>query len=191
MLPLDRGVASFTTSALAADVTHTLSAHYQGHGADAQSWSEPHTVGDPARSGTGTVTVTIPVGSLTITSPAGGSVALEPVGRRPASATGQAGVAVTDTRAGDLGFTVSAAVVGAPRAAVTLADARAVQVPGNGLQAADVTIAPARHRLAGPGVAVATYPAGRGTGTVVVTGTVLATGAAARLGSVRLVWTVL
>lgn len=147
VLPLVGGAASVTTTALAGH--HVVTAEFTGNGVLAGSVSAPVTVGEPAEV-RGTVAVTIPAGSLTLTTERG------PCGNRH--------IRATDTRAGNLGFVVNATVVGRAGSGPTVrVGTVVVQVPGNGLRAADVREPPGRSVLR-PGVprAMATYPPASG-----------------------------
>jgi len=211
LLPLDGGTASLTTSALDPSVAHRLSARFAATATHAGSSSAPVEVAGPAPASgaAGAVALTIPAGLLSITSAAGQVVDLTPRGRTGRGpTTGLARVVVTDTRAGDLGFTVSATLVAGPGrrpdarsaaaaaptaapTAVVLVGVRAEQVPGNGLAATDVVTARGRLPRAGaPATAVAAYPGGLGTGSVVVTGVVVGAGLPRDGGTVRVLWTV-
>lgn len=202
VLPLDGGMASFTTSALDPAVAHRLTARFAPTSTHAGSSCDPVEVAGPASAGgsVGNVTLTIPAGLLSITSDAEQVVDLSERGRtRRGPATARARVVVTDTRAGNLGFTVSATLVTAPvgrhgaRAhAVALVGVRAEQVPGNALAATDVVTAAGRPPRAGePATAVATYPSGLGTGSVLVTGVVVGHGLPRDVETVRVLWTVM
>ena len=211
LLPLDGGTASLTTSALDPSVAHRLSARFAATATHAGSSSAPVEVAGPAPASgaAGAVALTIPAGLLSINSAAGQVVDLTPRGRTGRGpTTGLARVVVTDTRAGDLGFTVSATLVAGPGrrpdarsaaaaaptaapTAVVLVGVRAEQVPGNGLAATDVVTARGRLPRAGaPATAVAAYPGGLGTGSVVVTGVVVGAGLPRDGGTVRVLWTV-
>ena len=217
LLPLDGGTASLTTSALDPSVAHRLSARFAATATHAGSSSAPVEVAGPAPASgaAGAVALTIPAGLLSITSAAGQVVDLTPRGRTGRGpTTGLARVVVTDTRAGNLGFTVSATLVAGPGrrpdarsataaaaaaaaaptaapTAVVLVGVRAEQVPGNGLAATDVVTARGRPpRAGGPTTAVAAYPGGLGTGSVVVTGVVVGAGLPRDGGTVRVLWTV-
>ena len=173
-VPLVRGRASVTTNALGTE-QRTLTAEFTGAADDASSVSAPPAtaVGTPGAHGTQAVVVTIPPGSLTMTTTTmrGG----------PRSAANQvADLVITDTRAGNLGFT--AAVVAGQRARgperftagtrLGFVDVVADQVPGNALRAADVEVVdsePVAPGLGAPRV-FARYPAGLSTGTVRVHG---------------------
>lgn len=167
-----------------------LTAVFEGtrHDADSTSTPVPVRVPDapPAPCGTGTVTVSIPVGMLSITTPYTPAAPLDlgPAVLDLATSTYSASapfrdIAITDTRAGELGFTASA-VCGPFRGATDefdgghagLTDLRARQVPGNALQAADVVLTD--HPAAVDGLAVprrfARYGSGRSTGTVRIDG---------------------
>lgn len=195
VLPLDDGAASLTTTTLDPGVGHRLSARYVPTDAHAGSASPPVDLAGPgAAAVTGTVTLTIPAGLLSITSDAEQVVRLTGFGPAgPGPTSGTARVVVTDTRAGDLGFSVSAAVVAGSRSGtVRLVDVRAEQVPGNGLAASDlVTARSGLPHGRGPSAAVATYPAGRGTGSVVVNADVVASGLPRGVTTVRVLWTVM
>ncbi|HRA50296.1 Ig-like domain repeat protein, partial [Actinotalea sp.] len=117
LLPLDGGTASLTTSALDPSVAHRLSARFAATATHAGSSSAPVEVAGPAPASgaAGAVALTIPAGLLSITSAAGQVVDLTPRGRTGRGpTTGLARVVVTDTRAGNLGFTVSATLVAGP-----------------------------------------------------------------------------
>lgn len=167
-----------------------LAAAFEGarHYADSTSNPVPVPVPDapPAPCGTGTVTVSIPVGMLSITTPYTPAAPLDlgPAVLDLATSTYSASapfrdIAITDTRAGELGFTASA-VCGPFRGATDefdgghagLTDLRARQVPGNALQASDVVLMD--HPAAVDGLAVprdfARYASGRSVGTVRIDG---------------------
>ena len=201
-LPLDAdGRASLTTGALGGNGGHLLTAEFVGSAAHAGSVSAPVMI-DSFREGgaaaPANVTVGIPAGALTITSRrdqlddrAGSDVS------RGEAAHGLTSVVVQDTRAGDLGFTVSASVATggrtrftAPRS-VSLVDVRATQVPGNALRSQDLrTVAGRRSLTGGAPAVVATYPSSLGTGSVRVSGTVLASGVPTGAHRVLIAWTV-
>jgi hypothetical protein len=186
VLPLDGGTATLGTAALDTASAHTLTAVYGGDGGNAASTSVPVAVGTPeapttaAASGGIAVTLTIPSGSLSITSQTVPVALPWSFGR---VVTTRATVA--DTRAGNLGFTVSLALA-RPGGSIALATGlHAEQVPGNGLQATDVRVTPAGLAVARHPFAVATYPPGLGLGSVGLSGTITS------LVPVRVVWTVI
>lgn len=195
------GSATATTNALGPG-SHSITAEFTRTARAARSASGPAvaTFDGAATSADGTVAVTIPPGSLTITSTAPAAPAL-PVpndagsGRdrtsKPSSIRlGLADAVITDTRAGNLGFTAS--VVAGPivdgsgrqysSSHAGLVHLDAGQVPGNALRARDVRVRDARPGAPGLGVprAFARYPAGLSTGTVRVQGDLVVAGLPAR-----------
>lgn len=171
VLPLDRGVAALTTTALTGD--STVTAVFDGDTAHLGSAPPPVTVGRPGAA-LGTVGVVIPSGSLVLTTGGPGG-----------------GVTVTDTRAGDLGFVVSAGLGGGDRhVSAARLQVAAIQVPGNGLRASDVRV-PAGPRTLRYGVprVIAVYPAGLGTGSIDLGWSAVAGGR--RCCAPRIVWTVI
>ena len=169
-LPLVRGTASFTTNGLGPG-QHDLIATFLGdpHTASSVSLPVPAEYGTPAAVDAGTVSVAIPRGALTLTQLSASAA----TGRRDRS--GVVDVMITDTRAGDLGFTVSAA---ASECSGRLHLA-AQQVVGNALRARDVRLFEVAldPRLQAPR-AVARYPAGLSTGATHLHGLLTATGRA-------------
>lgn len=136
----------------------------------------------PAASGGVRVTVTIPPGSLSVSSSA--LVQREAFHVRATTVR----VVVTDTRAGDLGFSLSATARGGSPSVAVVTGVRVEQVPGNALDPRDVAVG---GGVVGPrgGSTIASYPAGLGLGSVVVTAVVLTP--ALGPDDVDVVWTVL
>ena len=206
-LPVRGGRAELTTNLLQ-EGRHLITADFAAVGRLSGSRSARCAVGTATVPVTGNLTVTIPAGHLTITS-ATERVSLEPdpgtVARRRSGAareggasSGPARVLVTDTRAGDLGFTVQVRVTTGQetrpwrtsRRGVTsrLCQVAAVQLPGNGLAPGDLRLPPSCID-ADRSVTVAIYPSGAGVGTADLRGTVVVAGSRAR--TARLTWTVL
>lgn len=171
-LPLTHGRASLTTSAVADG--GSLIATFPGGGGHLASDSVPPPAAGAARSeGTGVVAVSIPAGALTISLAPG----------RPDT------LRVTDTRAGERGFTVSAAVMpaGHARTRVLPVVVRPVQVPGYALQGADACVPSPILLLSRRPTTVLTYPAHLSLGALDVHWHLLGSG----LGDVAtVVWTV-
>jgi len=135
----------------------------------------------------GGVVVTIPVGAIMLTTPYTSRRSIE-LGRAECRRLGSPyaavvrldDIVVTDTRAGNLGFTatvtagrfVSATGASFAGSRAGIVGVTAVQVPGNALRAHDVRVAdtaPGAPGLGAPRL-VARYPAGLSTGTVRVRG---------------------
>lgn len=180
-LPLTHGRASLTTGAVADG--RSLTATYQGDRAHLSSGSASGsppgplagavTGSDPVSS-PGSVSLTIPAGALTITLAPGRADTLR----------------VSDTRAGERGFTVSAALVpaGAGRSRVLPVVVTPVQIPGYALQADDARVRAPVLLLSRRSTTVLTYPAQHSLGALDVEWHVVGP-APARLGAI--VWTVL
>lgn len=172
-LPLAHGRASLTTSAVADG--GSLSATFRGGGGHLASDSVPPPAAGAVRSeGTGVVAVSIPAGALTI------SLAPD----RPDT------LRVTDTRAGERGFTVSAAVIpaGPPRTRMLPVAVRPVQVPGYALQADDARTPSPILLLSRRPITVLSYPAHLALGALDVEWRALSP---ARGDEAMVVWTVL
>jgi Bacterial Ig-like domain (group 3) len=185
-LALDRGAASITTNALGPG-EHVLTAEFAGTTKAAGSTSDPvgASYGDAGGGGAATfnVVLTIPMGSLSITTPytVDRPLDLGAADLDQSTSTFAAGVriddiAITDTRAGNLGF---AASVSSSRfvnsngdsfaaARAGFVDVAADQVPGNAMLARDVRVveAPPGTPGLGPSRVFASYPAGISLGTV-------------------------
>ena len=176
VLPVEAGVASLSTTALAGH--HVVTAEFHGDTVFAGSVSDRVTIGSPGQAEAGNVGVVIPAGSLGLTTMSGPG--------------GDSRVRVTDTRAGDLGFVVSATAEGRGRPGSTISlVTEAVHVHGNALRAEDLEHS--AHRLslpAGRTRVVAVYPAARGTGSVDIAWGVRGPGGHGR-APVRVVWTVM
>ena len=168
-LPLVRGAASFTTNGLGPG-QHELTATFLGDLRSASSVSLPvlAAYGTPGAVDAGTVSVAIPRGALTLTQLSASAA----TGR---DRSGVVDVMITDTRAGDLGFTVFAAA----SECSGLLHLAARQVVGNALRARDVRLFEVAldPRLQAPR-AVARYPAGLSTGATHLHGLLTATGRA-------------
>jgi hypothetical protein len=184
----DQGLASVTTNALGPG-PHSITAAFAGHAGCSPSVSSAvRAEFDTAGATDGqAVVLTIPVGALTITTPHTVSRPLD-LGRAEldlATSTYSASakisdIVITDTRAGNLGFTTTVVAsrfvdaggdsfAGSRAGFVGLV---AHQVPGNALRAADVRLVetmPVAPGLGAPRV-FARYPAGLSTGTVRVDG---------------------
>lgn len=164
-VPASGGTAHVTTNGLGGG-EHRITAAAEAGGTDAAAWSAAAAVtyGTPAP--VGNVVVVIPAGSLTVTAAAPGishsPAALVP-SRVERGVVQLGGITVTDTRAGNLGFTVSATVL-APGRADRIGRVAAVQVPNNAMLAGDVRT-PSRPS-SGPSSVIASYPAGLSTGSV-------------------------
>ncbi|MGN8247140.1 Ig-like domain-containing protein [Cellulomonas soli] len=188
-VPVTAGVAPvFTTNVLGAG-THSLVAAFTGTAPYTSSTSAAvsaeYTLAGAVHEQT--VTVDIPVGSITLTTPytpssplALGTAVLDPVDSTYAASAEFRDIVVTDTRAGNLGWTAS--VVSSPFVAASgdsfdgryagLTGLVATQVPGNALSAADVVLtdnAPYTVGLAAPKV-FASYPSARSLGTAHLAG---------------------
>ena len=139
--------------------------------------------GDDGQTAGVRIVVTIPPGSLSVTAREVSEVEVFPLRATTVR------VVVTDTRAGDAGFTLSVGPRdGAPTPAL-LTGVSVEQVPGNALDPHDVTTVPgglvwSRHDLT-----VASYPADLGTGSVIVNATVVTPMLGS--GAVDVVWTLL
>ncbi len=177
VLPVRDGKATLTTGALAD--AGALTAAFAGEAGWAPSAASP--VALPVRPGAGasgtagvTVSVTIPVGALTI----------GPVAGRPDL------LRVTDTRAGERGFTVTATLASTARGAlpVTL---EALQVPGYVMRADDVSVVTPLVLRPGRPTTVATYPAHAALGSVDLRWSPSPAPAAVGQRAASLVWTVL
>jgi hypothetical protein len=194
---LDHGAASITTNALGPG-QHVLTAELAATAACAGSTSAPviASYGDgdgPVGASAQTVVVTIPAGSLTITTPYSvdrsldlGSADLDQTTSTYAAGARIDDIVITDTRAGNQGFTASVTSSRFVNAngdsfaggRAGLVDVAADQVPGNALLASDVRVfdtTPGAPGLARPRV-FARYPAGRSLGAVHVHGTLAVTG---------------
>lgn len=193
-LALDRGTASITMNALGPG-QHVLTAELAGTTRLAGSTSDPVSAsyGDVG-GGTGTfnVVLTIPTGALTITSPYSAVRPLD-LGRADvdqSTSTFASGariddIVITDTRAGNQGFTASMSSsrfvnpdgdsFAASRAGFV--DVAADQVTGNAMLASDVRVGDTRPSAPGIGspCLFARYPAGVSLGTVHVHGTLVMT----------------
>lgn len=184
--PVD-GTVTFRTNALGPGV-HRIAADLVDSGRACAVGAGTASYG--TGTGVGNVELTIPRGALTIAAPSAvrGGAAI-------------ADVVITDTRAGNLGFTASVTVgtvggdgMGSVRGSqVGLVHVHAVQVPGNALRARDVTgidIRAGDPGLGRPRV-FATYPAGLSTGTVRVQGRldVRSAGDSRQMTTTRLVFT--
>lgn len=189
VLPLDDGTATLGTTALDSASGHILTAVYGGDARHAASTSQPVAVGAPmgaggsagsASSDVVAVSVTIPSGALSITSRTAPVALPWSFGRVVTTRA-----TVTDTRAGNLGFTVSLELAPRGGSLALVTGMHAEQVQGNALQVADVRVAPAGLALAGRPLAVAGYRPGLGLGSVDLAGTVTS------LVPVRVVWTVI
>lgn len=170
-VPLTDGRATLVTGAVGEGVAVT--AAYTGDAEHLPSASPAPRAGAAAAQDGVPVTVSIPAGALTISL----------VADRPDT------LRVTDTRAGERGFTVSAAVVpmAARRAPVLGLAVRPVQVAGMALQAEDAVSPPVVLLSSRPSV-VLTYPSQADLGSLDLHWRVLGCGGA-RPTSV--VWTVL
>jgi len=193
--PVTNGaVASITTSSLGAGA-HSLVCEFAGTAPYQNSSSQPVSatyISDGATPDEQTVTVTIPQGVLTITTPYTptaplhlGTAVLD-AGDSTYSASATFGTAtegyisITDTRAGNLGWTASL-VAGSfsngtssfPGAHAGLTALDALQVPGNALNEANVVLANTTPFAPGLGslTQFASYAAGLPTGTANITGT--------------------
>jgi len=187
-VPLVHGVATVTTNALGPGA-HTLSAGFGGSLEFAPSTSAPVPVvfGATGTPGAQSVVVTIPAGSITITTPytRGRPLDLGRADLDQSTSTYSAGarvadIVVTDTRAGNLGFTatvvasrfVSAGGGSFAGSYAGLVELAADQVQGNAMLARQVQLTdtpPAAPGLGSPR-AFARYPAGFSTGTVRING---------------------
>lgn len=194
-LALDRGTASITTNTLGPG-PHVLTAELAGTAKLAGSRSDAvnASYGDDAGgSGTFNVVLTIPSGALTITSPYSATRPLD-LGRADvdqSTSTFASGariddIVITDTRAGNQGFTASVSSSrfvspdggSFPATRAGFVDVVADQVPGNALRARDVRVVDTRPGSPGLGSprVFARYPAGVSIGTVHVHGTLAVTG---------------
>lgn len=147
----------------------------------------------PVGAATQSVVVTIPTGSLSITTPYTvdrplvlGSADLDQTTSTFAAGALIAGIAITDTRAGNRGF---AASVSSSRfvnstgdsfaaARAGFVDLAADQILGNAMLASDVRVVDVPPAAPGLGLSrvFATYPAGRGIGTVRIHGSLVLKG---------------
>ncbi|RYV49760.1 Ig-like domain repeat protein [Pengzhenrongella frigida] len=161
-VPVVGGSALIATNALGPG-PHTLTAAFTASTGQRGSGSSPVSVTyGPSTSAGHTVAVEIPSGALTVTSTrVGGTPFVD--------------VVVTDTRAGNLGFSATVAApqirgqqrVAASRSAAGLAQVTARQVPGNALRAGDVRVTDLPRVSPGRVPQVfARYPAGLSTGSV-------------------------
>lgn len=179
VLPVRDGEATLTTGALAdagaLTAAFTSEAGWGPSAAPAVVPPTPATPG-PAPSATAgvTVSVTIPAGALTI-GPVAGSPDL---------------LRVTDTRAGELGFTVTATLDPTARGALPVA-VEALQVPGYVMRADDVRVAARVVAPPGRPTTVATYPAHLALGSVDLRWSPVPAPAAVGQHVPSLVWTVL
>ena len=190
---LVRGVASVTTNSLGPG-SHSLSAEFAGIAGWSSSASAPvlavfgGTEAD-ARAGV----VTIPAGALTITTSYSdarpldlGRAELDQATSTYSARASRVDIAITDTRAGNLGFT--ATVVASPFVTASggsfagshagLVGLTADQVPGNALRARDVRVVDTRPGAPGLGGerVFAHYPAGVSLGTTRIHGTLAVAG---------------
>jgi hypothetical protein len=185
---LGHGVASVTVNSFGPG-PHDISAQFTGVAGDEPSTSlaVPVAFGSLGAPGSPSVVVTIPAGYLTITTPHGGTrrsdlghASLDMATSTSAGRTSLPDIVITDTRAGNLGFTATVVAsrfvnerggsFAGSRAGLT--GLAAHQVQGNALRAADVRVLetpPGSPGLGSPRV-FARYPAGLSTGTVHVTG---------------------
>ncbi|NUU16550.1 Ig-like domain repeat protein [Cellulomonas humilata] len=187
-LPVVGGVvADFTTNVLGAGA-HSLTADFVGTAPYSGSVSAPVAATYELSGAVDeqTVTVDIPVGAISITTPytpsnplALGTAVLDPADSTYSASAAFEDIVITDTRAGNLGFTAS--VVSGPFTSAAgsfsglhagLTGLVADQVAGNALQAGNVTLtnhAPASDGLDVPKV-FATYGAGQPLGTAHIEG---------------------
>ena len=189
-VPVTAGVVpTFTSNVLGAGA-HTLTCSFTGTAPYQDSASAPvsatYTLVGAADEQT--VKVTIPQGAITITTPYTpanpldlGTAVLDPATSTYSTSAAFNDIVITDTRAGNLGFTAS--VVSSPFTGVGastfggqyagLTGVAATQVVGNALLASDIVAtnnAPFTVGLATPKV-FATYPAGHSTGSAHLAGT--------------------
>ena len=195
------GLATVTTNALGPG-PHQIKAEFTGTARASRSVSNPVLATfDGAASADGTVVVTIPSGSLTITSAAprathDGDSERSPELRAAFTRLRATDVVITDTRAGNLGFTASAVagpiVDGSGReyagSHAGLVHLDAEQVPGNALRARDVRVRDIRPGSPGLGEPrnFARYPAEMSTGSARVHGDLVVTGVRAQPRGERL-----
>lgn len=181
------GTASITTNGLGYGL-HNLTADFVGtapytnsSGSDTATYTSEGAVPDEQ-----TVTVTIPAGAITITTPytptaplSLGTAVLDPADATYSASAAFEDIVITDTRAGNLGWTASV-VSGAftngassfPGIHSGLTSLAAQQVTGNALQASNVVVtnhAPFTDGLGTPKV-FATYAAGQQIGTAHIEG---------------------
>jgi hypothetical protein len=181
------GPVSFTTNAIGAGTGIAVDCNFVGTAPYQNSASGQITVDRVLVGATDeqTVIVEIPVGAITITTPYTpdnpldlGVAVLDQSDSTYSASAAFDRVSISDTRAGELGFTAS--VVAGPFQSATdtfpgahagFEDVTAVQVAGNALQASDVTTTDTVAFAPGIGApsVFATYPAGTGLGTVEVT----------------------
>jgi hypothetical protein len=189
-LPVAGGVvAPFTTNVLGAG-SHSFVAEFVGAAPYGSSASDPVAAAYASQgvSDEQTVDVTIPVGAISITTPYTpeaplhlGTAVLDAADSTYSASAAFENIVITDTRAGNLGFTASV-VSGAFTNAASetfggvyagLTDLTATQVAGNALLATDVVRTnhvPFVDGLDVPKV-FATYPAGKPVGTAHLQGT--------------------
>ena len=180
-------VADFTTNVLGAG-THSVVAEFVGTAPYSSSTSDAVAATYVLAGAVDeqTVTVDIPVGAISITTPytpaaplALGTAVLDAADSTYSASAPFEDIVITDTRAGNLGFTasvVSGAFVGTgssfPGGHAGLTGLVATQVAGNALQASEVTLsdhAPATDGLDIPKV-FAQYDAGKPLGTAHIDG---------------------
>ena len=181
------GVATFSTTALGAGA-HTITADFVGTAPyENSSDSQTATYELAGAVDDQTVTVDIPVGAITITTPYTpssplhlGTALLDPADSTYSASAAFDSIVITDSRAGNLGFTASvvsgAFINGAssfPGSHAGLTDLAAEQVVGNALQHTNVVLtdhAPFTDGLGTPKV-FAAYAAGQSIGTAQLHGT--------------------
>lgn len=183
------GQVSFTTNAIGAGTGINVDCNFVGTAPYQNSTSAQVAINRVAVGATDeqTVIVEIPVGAITITTPYTpdnpldlGTAVLDQSDSTYSASAPFDRVTISDTRAGNLGFTAS--IVAGPFASPTdsfpgqhagFQNVTAVQVAGNALQATNVTTTstPAFTPGIGSPTVFATYPAGLSLGSVEVTAT--------------------